>query len=374
MKTLHRVHFRDARDMAFLPDASVELVLTSPPYPMIGMWDETFARLSPDAAAALRRNDGRGAFEAMHRALEPVWREAYRVLAPGGFACINIGDATRSVADDFMLYPNHVRLLAFGLELGFTPLPAILWRKPTNSPTKFMGSGMLPAGAYVTLEHEYILVLRKGAKREFAEPRPKRLRRESAVFWEERNAWFSDVWTDLRGTRQDLGAQQTRRRSGAFPFELAYRLVCMFSSKGDTVLDPFLGTGTTAQAAAAAGRSSIGLEIETGFRDEVFDGLQGLVSAARTRIQARIDGHLAFLESCRETGRALRHVNRPYGFPVVTSQEREILLNLPDAVRIHSREGFEVSYRDDPHARFGPRESLTPEIRAAAPGGQLELF
>ncbi len=360
--------------MAFLPNTSVDLVLTSPPYPMIGMWDETFAALSPAARAALKRSDGRGAFEAMHRALEPVWREAYRVLKPGGFACINIGDATRSVADDFMLYPNHARLLTIGLELGFTPLPAVLWRKPTNSPTKFMGSGMLPAGAYVTLEHEYILVLRKGGKREFTEPEPKRLRRESAIFWEERNAWFSDVWTDLRGARQDLGKKQARRRSGAFPLELAYRLVCMFSAKGDTVLDPFLGTGTTARAAAAAGRNSIGLEIEPGFRGEVFAGLHGLVPAARTRIQARIEDHLAFLHTCRETGRNLRHVNRHYRFPVVTSQETDILLNLPDAVQIHSQEGFEVSYREAPHMVIGPDERPQAETRTARPDGQLEGF
>jgi DNA modification methylase len=360
--------------MDFLADASVDLVLTSPPYPMIGMWDETFAALSPAAEAALKRSDGRGAFEAMHRALEPVWREAHRVLKPGGFACINIGDATRSVAGDFMLYPNHARLLAIGLELGFSPLPAILWRKPTNSPTKFMGSGMLPAGAYVTLEHEYILVLRKGARREFTEPETKRRRRESAIFWEERNAWFSDVWMDLRGARQELGKEQTRGRSAAFPLELAYRLVCMFSAKGDTVLDPFLGTGTTARAAAAAGRSSIGLEIEAGLRDDIFAGLHGLIPAARRRIQARIEAHLAFLDTCRTTGRDLRHLNRHYRFPVVTSQETDLLLNLPDAVRLHPPEGFEVSYRDDPPGVFGAVERAPAETRSAGPDGQLVLF
>ncbi len=374
MKTSHRVHFQDSRRMAFLPDASVDLVLTSPPYPMIEMWDETFAALSPAAAAALNRGDGRGAFEAMHRALEPVWQEAYRVLLPGGFACINIGDATRSVADNFMLYPNHARILAYGQELGFTPLPAILWRKPTNSPTKFMGSGMLPAGAYVTLEHEYILVLRKGAKRRFAEPESKRLRRESAIFWEERNTWFSDVWMDLRGVRQRLESAQLRRRSGAFPLELAYRLICMFSVKGGTVLDPFLGTGTTARAAVAAGRNSVGLEIETGFRDDLFAGLRDMVPAARARIQTRIDDHLGFLEQCRAAGRELRHVNRHYGFAVVTSQETDMLLNLPDAVALDSQEGVEVTYGDGPHVVLDPAEKSPSAIRAAGPDGQLELF
>ena len=80
--------------------------------------------------------------------------------------------------------------------LGFQSIPLILWRKQTNAPNKFMGSGMLPAGAYVTLEHEYILVLRKGSKREFKKAEEKRNRHESAIFWEERNIWYSDIWMD----------------------------------------------------------------------------------------------------------------------------------------------------------------------------------
>ena len=132
-----------------------------------------------------------------------------------------------------------------------------------------MGSGMLPAGAYVTLEHEYILILRKGSKREFKLDAQKQNRRESAFFWEERNAWFSDVWMDLKGTSQNLGNRTARLRSAAFPFDLPYRLLNMFSVKGDTVVDPFLGIGTTMWAAMAAGRNCIGYEIEARLRDEI---------------------------------------------------------------------------------------------------------
>ncbi|MCU0584718.1 MAG: site-specific DNA-methyltransferase [Desulfobacterales bacterium] len=374
MKTAHRVHFRDARKMKFLPDASIDLVLTSPPYPMIAMWDETFTALSPAAGKALKRGDGRGAFSAMHRSLEPVWAELYRVLRPGGLACINIGDATRTVGGRFMLYPNHARILAFALELGFTPLPAILWRKPTNAPTKFLGSGMFPAGAYVTLEHEYILVLRKSDRREFDAPDAKQRRRESAIFWEERNAWFSDVWMDLRGSRQALGRNEAvRARSGAFPPELAYRLILMFSVKGDTVLDPFLGTGTTLKSAAMAGRNSVGIEIQKEFRGEIFAGLEEVVPAGRARIRARIDEHLAFLERCRAEQRAVKHVSRHYGFPVVTRQETGILLNLPEELRVRDGEGFEVSYRADPHRLDAPAGA--PATPPAVPsGGQIPLF
>ena len=128
---------------------------------------------------------------------------------------------------------------------------------------------MLPAGAYVTLEHEYILILRKGTKREFNKAEERQNRRESAIFWEERNAWFSDVWMDVKGTGQELFKKATRSRSAAFPFEVAYRLINMFSVRGDTVLDPFLGTGTTTAAAMACGRHSLGFELDANFLGKI---------------------------------------------------------------------------------------------------------
>ncbi|MGA9236213.1 MAG: DNA methyltransferase, partial [Desulfobacterales bacterium] len=148
MQTRHQLHFGDARKMKAIGGNSVDLVVTSPPYPMIQMWDELFTRLDPAVAKALMQNRGMVAFERMHAALDPVWAEVHRVLKPGGIACINIGDAVRKIGDDFMLYPNHARILSRMLTIGFQPLPLILWRKPTNAPNKFMGSGMLPPGAY----------------------------------------------------------------------------------------------------------------------------------------------------------------------------------------------------------------------------------
>ncbi|MFW6286491.1 MAG: DNA-methyltransferase, partial [Candidatus Sumerlaeota bacterium] len=183
LKTTHSVFPSSAIDMSVLPDASVDLVVTSPPYPMIEMWDRIFAGQDADIGAALADKDGPAAFEKMHCVLDAVWRECERVLRAGGFACINIGDATRKVGDNFRLYTNHSRITNFCENLGFQSLPAILWRKQTNAPNKFMGSGMLPAGAYVTLEHEYILVFRKGDKRVF-DAEEKNRRRRSAYFWE----------------------------------------------------------------------------------------------------------------------------------------------------------------------------------------------
>ena len=105
--TTHKIIIDAAQNMEQLRDNSIELVVTSPPYPMIQMWDEIMANQSPDIKACLDKNDGAKAFELMHMELDKVWAEVERVLIPGGFACINIGDATRTINGDFALYPNH---------------------------------------------------------------------------------------------------------------------------------------------------------------------------------------------------------------------------------------------------------------------------
>jgi DNA modification methylase len=225
---------------------------------MIEMWDDLFCARDPAVRAALDCGDGLRAFNLMHCDLDRAWLEIGRVLIDGGWVCVNVGDATRTIDGRFRLYPNHARVISACTSLGFDILPAVVWRKQTNAPNKFMGSGMLPAGAYVTLEHEYILLMRKGAKREFSAADKKRLRRQSAYFWEERNRWFSDIW-DFKGTRQDLSISSSRERSAGFPFELPYRLINMSSIQGDTVLDPFVGTGVTTLAAMASGRDSVGV-------------------------------------------------------------------------------------------------------------------
>ncbi len=359
LQTHHTVLTGDARTIPPVADASVHLVVTSPPYPMVAMWDEAFGAFNPDAASALQAGNGMAAFEAMHLVLDAVWSECRRVLVPGGFLCVNIGDATRSVTDadgdsEFCLYPNHARILASAMRLGFTPLPDILWRKPNNSPNKFMGSGMLPAGAYVTYEHEYILVLRKGGKRAF-DAGEKVRRTESAYFWEERNVWFSDLWTDLRGARQELGEQDVRERSAAFPFELPYRLIHMFAMQGDVVLDPFAGTGTTMAAALAAGRSSIGVEREAGLASTIDRTLRRAVDLGRERVVDRLANHEGFMRAREAAGKQAGHVSAHYGFPVITRQE--VAMRLPVARSVQDGHvGVLAEYdfsRPGPGALFG---------------------
>ena len=348
MKTTHSILFQDARDLKEIPSESVDLIVTSPPYPMIEMWDEMFSDQNPEIQGALACGDGKQAYELMHEILDAVWSEVFRVLKEGRFACINIGDATRKVKDDFCLYPNHARILNHLLNIGFSALPDILWRKQANTPNKFMGSGMLPAGAYVTLEHEYILIVRKGSKREFKTEDEKENRRESALFWEERNIWYSDVWTDIKGTEQKLPKAMSRLRSGAFPFDLAYRLINMYSVKGDVILDPFLGTGTTTTAAITSGRNSIGVEIDESFQHVICPVANHIVDFSNDYLRDRLIRHLEFVENRIQNSKPLKYTNRHYDCPVVTSQEQFILLNGLKEVHARRDNIFEVVYSTKP--------------------------
>ena len=360
MKTTHKIYFEDSKNMTAIPSASVHLVVTSPPYPMIEMWDEMFSNQNRDITSALHKGDGLPAFELMHQQLDPVWKESHRILIDGGIACINIGDATRTIGGEFKLYPNHARVLTAMVAAGFSALPAILWRKPTNAPTKFMGSGTLPAGAYVTLEHEYILIFRKGSKREFRTEQMKRLRRQSAFFWEERNVWFSDIWLDLVGTSQHRQTNGSRQRSAAFPFELPYRLINMFSAKDDIVVDPFLGTGTTMAAAMSAARNCIGFEIDPGFRDQILSIGDTVVEAANNRIDRRIAKHIDFIDQRLNQKYEFKHVNQHYNFPVMTRPEVDLFVNPLERVERIDDFTMEVAYTSTPDSNFrGDKKEFT---------------
>ena len=321
MQTEHLIHYSDARDLAEVGDGAVHLVVTSPPYPMISMWDETFCQMNPEIGARLEDENGREAFTLMHAELARVWSEVFRVLIPGGFACINIGDATRTIGKDFQLYPNHAQVIQDCSTLGFEILPEIIWRKPTNSPTKFLGSGTLPCGAYVTLEHEKIVIFRKPSKRVFTTDAEREMRWSSSFFWEERNKWFSDIW-QLNGIQQTINAKKVRKRSGAYPIEIPLRLISMYSSKFDTVLDPFLGTATTTLAAIARCRNSIGFELDPGFgklhRQEIpsLEFVEAVNGLTRTRLSDHAEHMNSYLEKHGEVKYSTGH-----GLPVVSRQE-----------------------------------------------------
>jgi DNA modification methylase len=330
--------------MVEIKNESISLVVTSPVYPMIELWDDLLSKANPAIGNALNNNNGSLAFELMHQVLDNVWNEVFRVLQKGGIACINIGDAVRSIGKNFQLYPNHSRILTHCLKLGFNPLPEIIWRKPTNAPNKFMGSGMLPPGAYVTLEHEFILILRKGRKREFTADLAKENRHESSYFWEERNTWFSDQWK-VKGVYQNINAD-SRNRSAAFSFDIAYRLINMFSVINDVILDPFLGTGTTTLAAMSAGRNSIGYEIETSFNELISQQIDSIVHFSNNYISNRLLNHEEFVQKRLALGKPFKYINNVYDFPVMTKQEEKLKLNKLKAVKEINANSFEVIYED----------------------------
>ncbi|MCW3996358.1 MAG: site-specific DNA-methyltransferase [Candidatus Bathyarchaeota archaeon] len=269
MQTHHKIIVGNSQQMPELEDGSIHLMVTSPPYPMIAMWDDLFRSVDPKIAKLWQKlvADGdeaavRQIYILMHDYLGKVWAETYRVLCDGGIACINIGDATRSIGGKFQLFPNHVHITENCEKIGFTTLPYILWKKPTNKPSykgkgAFLGSGFLPPNAYVTLDCEFILLFRKGRLRKF-EPHQKE-RYNSAFSKQERDEWFSQIWA-FKGTRQT--ASEIERRTAAYPDEIAERLIRMFSVKGDMVLDPFLGSGTTTKVAMLTERNSIGYEMD----------------------------------------------------------------------------------------------------------------
>lgn len=219
--------------MKEIKDGQAHLIVTSPPYPMIAKWDIMYGKVD---------------FDFQHSVLDQTWKECYRILIEGGILCVNIGDATRKLNNNFCCYPNYARVTMKLFNLGFTPLVPIIWRKISNRPNAFLGSGFQPTNAYISQDCEYIGIYRKGLLRKFKPKEEKRY--ESSYTKEERDLWFQQIWK-IQGKR---GAKD----SSAFPEEIPYRLIKMFSIIDDLVVDPFLGTGTTENIARSLGRNCIG--------------------------------------------------------------------------------------------------------------------
>jgi DNA modification methylase len=195
-------------------------------------------------------------FEEQHKQLYDTWVECIRVLCDGGIMCINIGDATRSTEDSgFCCWPNYAFIAMSMFQYswnGMVPLIPIIWKKISNRPNAFLGSGMLPPNAYISQDHEYIAIFRKGGKLRKFPPKDKN-RYASAYTKEERDLWFQQTW-NIQGAKN-------AKDTSAFPDEIPYRLIRMFSVIGDKVLDPFCGTGTVMKIADQLDRVGIGYDI-----------------------------------------------------------------------------------------------------------------
>lgn len=251
--TEHQIRQGDARDLSYLPNESVHLVVTSPPY-----WT---LKEYPTSAGQLGAVED---YELFLNELDKVWRECARVLVPGGRICCVVGDVCipRRRAGRHFIMPLHADIQVRARHLGLDVLTPILWHKIANGVTEALGNGAgfygkpYQPGAVVKNDIEYILFLRKGGEYRKVTPLQKAL---SILTKEEMQSWWRSIWTDLRGASTRNG------HPAPYPQALAERLIRMFSFAGDTVLDPFAGTGSTAVAALAAGRHSIGIEIDSGY-------------------------------------------------------------------------------------------------------------
>lgn len=332
MTTNHQIVFGNSNNMKEVEDESIDLVVTSPPYPMYDMWDAMFTNMNEEIGDSLETNPMR-AFELQHKELDRVWDECIRVLKDGCYLIIDIADAPRSFNKDFQLFDNHSRIVNYVTNRGLKELPPIIWKKPTNSPNKFMGS-FLPCNGFVTSEHEHILIFKKGSKRTFTDEE-RQLRRESAFFFEERNVWFSDTW-NVVGTSQKIDSE-ARDRSAAYPLELPYRLINMYSMKGDTVLDPFGGLQTTSKAAMLLGRNSVGYELDKLLKPLIMVNLESSPTFNHLA-HGRLLRHLDFIKN-----RECKYYNSNLNCNVVSNYETDIRL---DVIKdIQAVEGDNLQYQ-----------------------------
>ena len=245
----HVLRLGDARDLSFLADDSVHLVVTSPPY-------FNLKRYEPDNPAQLGDIQD---YERFLDELDTVWRECERVLVPGGRICCVVGavNVARRRGGRHYVLPLPSDIQVRSRKLGLDNLTPIIWLKVANivleasTSSRFLGKPNLPNGV-VKNDFETIVMLRKPGG--YRQPTPA-MERASRIENKDYFRWFVPIWSDVTGA-------STQHHPAPFPVEIAYRLIRMFSFAGDTVLDPFLGSGTTTRAAIQAGRNSIGVEIE----------------------------------------------------------------------------------------------------------------
>lgn len=256
MKTFHKIINGDSRQMNLLPDNSVHLVITSPPY-----WQ--LKDYGSDEQIGFNES-----YENYINNLNLVWKECHRVLHPGCRLCINIGDQfARSVYyGRYKVIPIRTEIIKFCETIGFDYMGAIIWQKVTTTNTTggatIMGSFPYPRNGILKLDYEFILIFKKLGNPPKPTPEQKKL---SAMTKDEWNEYFSGHW-NFAGVKQN-------GHLAMFPEELPARLIKMFSFVGDTVLDPFLGSGTTSLAARNLGRSSVGYEINKEFISKIKEKL-----------------------------------------------------------------------------------------------------
>lgn len=251
LRSEHRLILGDAREMLGIA-GPVHLVVTSPPYWTLKQYDGK----AGDAQLGHRED-----YVAFLSDLRRVWQRCFDLLLPGGRLCVVVGDVClpRKRAGRHHVIPLHADISVQCREIGFDYLTPILWHKIANAVTEVEGNGAPFLGkpyepnAVIKNDTEYVLLFRKPG--EYRSPTQEQ-RTLSLIDKKDHARWFRSIWTDISGASTKKG------HPAPFPAELAYRLIRMFSFVGDLVLDPFVGSGSTTEAALRAYRSSVGFEIE----------------------------------------------------------------------------------------------------------------
>jgi len=251
-KTFHKIVIGDSRQMDEVKNESVHLIITSPPYWQLKDYG---------AKEQIGYNDS---YQDYIDNLNKVWKGCYRVLHPGCRLCINIGDqfARAIIYGRYKVIPIRTEITKFCESIGFDYMGGIIWQKVTTCKTTggatVMGSYPYPRGGIIKIDYEFILIFKKLGK----DPKPSsEIKEKSKLTQEEWNEYFKGHW-NFPGEKQN-------GHIAMFPIELPRRLIKMFSFYGDTVLDPFLGSGTTSKAALDLGRNSIGYEINKDFLETI---------------------------------------------------------------------------------------------------------
>ena len=264
-----KIIISDSRKMEEVKNDTIDLVVTSPPYWQIKDYDV----------------EGQiGYRQSLHEYLKNlyiVWKECFRILKPGTRLCINIGDQfLRSIIyGRYKIAPLHSEFITQCEKIGFDYMGSIIWQKKTTMNTtggaSVMGSYPYPPNGIIEIDYEFILIFKKQGKKEFS----KEIKEKSKLSKDEWKEYFSGHW-NFNGERQ-------AGHEAMFPEELPKRLIKMFTFIGDTVLDPFLGSGTTIKVALNQNRNSIGYEINEGFLSIIKEkiGLNGTLIALNNKIE-----------------------------------------------------------------------------------------
>lgn len=275
--TSHIVREGDARDLSWIETESVHLVCTSPPYGSLKEYPDHPWQLGNMAV-----------YEEFLTELDRVWAECLRILVPGGRVACVVGDIciSRRRGGRHHVLPLSADIQVRARKLGFDCLTPIRWYKVANialeasRSSRFLGKPNLPNGV-IKNDVEHILFLRKPGG--YRKPTDE-MERRSFISTEDYANWFSSIWADVKG-------QIRRDHPAPFPVEVPRRLIRMFSFAGDTVVDPFAGTGTTAVAALETGRNSISVEIDAGYVSLIEQRLATCGLAGRIEIQRASEGH-----------------------------------------------------------------------------------